>query len=71
MNTNPQFICAYFINTNMDITIVIEEKRKRTLPCDPHFIGDSPTVHTQCTPLSNITSSVNQCQQHYTGQFQI
>ena len=55
----------------MDITIVIEEKRKRTLPCDPHFIGDSPTVHTQCTPLSNITSSVNQCQQHYTGQFQI
>ena len=66
-----QFICAYFINTNMDITTVIAEKRKRTSPCEPQFNGHSPTLHTQCTPLSNITSSVNQCQQHYTGQFQI
>ena len=71
MNTNPQFICAYFINTNLDITTVIVEKRKRTSPCDPHFIGDSLTLQTQATPLSNITSSANQCQQHHTGQFQI
>ena len=71
MNTKAQFICAYFINTNMDITTVIAEKRKRTSPCEPQFNGHSPTLHTQCTPLSNITLSVNQCEQNYTGQFQI
>ena len=61
MNTNPKFICTYFINTNMDIITVIAEQRNHTSPCDPHFIDDTPSLHTQCTPLSNITSSANQC----------
>ena len=71
MNTKAHFIFAYFINTNMDIITVIAEKCKPNSPCDPHFIGHSPTLHTQCTPLSNITLSMNQCQQNYSGQFQI
>ena len=54
MNTNPQLIYTYFINTNSVIIIVIAEKRKHISTCDPHFIDDSPTLHTQCTPLSNI-----------------
>ena len=71
MNTNPQLIYTYFINTNSVIIIVIAEKRKHISTCDPHFIDDSPTLHTQCTPLANITSSSNQSHQHYTREFQI
>jgi len=71
MNKNSQLICTYFINTNSVIITVIAEKRKCISACDPHFIDDSPKLHTQCTPLSNITSSLNQCCQHYIGEFQI
>ena len=71
MTTNLQLSCTYFININSDIITVIVEKRKRISACDPHFIDDSPTLHTQCTPLSSITSSSNQCRQHYIGEFQI
>ena len=37
----------------------------------PDFIYDSPTLHTQCTPLANITSSWNHSDQRYTGEFEI
>ena len=37
----------------------------------PDFIYDSPTLHTQCTPLANITSSWNHSDQCYTDEFEI
>ncbi|KAG5032157.1 hypothetical protein JHK82_015743 [Glycine max] len=37
----------------------------------PDFIYDSPTLHTQYTPLANITSSWNHSDQCYTDEFEI
>ena len=61
-------LCLCFINANTNITTVIAEKQKRTSPCDTQFKGHSPIVDTQCTPLSNIMLSTNQCECNHTSE---
>jgi len=59
------------IITNLNMSSIIAKKRKRISTSHLDFIYDSPTLHTQCTPLTNITSSLNHSDQCYIGEFEI
>ena len=70
IHSNILLICTYFINIYACITIIGAEKRRRTSPCETHPFVDSALPHTQSTPLSESTLTVNQKQQDFTGQFE-
>ena len=62
IHSNILLICTYFINIYACITIIGAEKHRRTSPCETHLFVDSALPHTQSTPLSKSTLTVNQKQ---------
>ena len=70
IHSNILLICTYFINIYACITIIGAEKRRRTSSCETHPFVDSALPHTQSTPLSESTLTMNQKQQDFTRQFE-